>query len=185
LNFELYKRIMDDCGFGDSPAQRIDCFLSPYNGWVIERLVNAIKPDTRAGEAPELPVTEKGERETGSSADVSFWTSRDVREAVKSHVNFVVADTERWEQSAAFLIDSHKVTGAFVKNAGLGFAIPYLHKGKPYDFEPDFIVRLNGGADQNLIIETKGHDPLAEVKQQAAARWFSAVNEVGKCSILL
>jgi type III restriction enzyme len=88
-----------------------------------------------------------------------------VREVVKSHVNFVVADTERWEQSAAYLIDSHKATSALVKNAGLGFAVPYLHNGEPHDFEPDFIVRLNGAADQHLIIETKGHDPLAEVKQ--------------------
>src|SRR6266566_1011574 len=60
-------------------------------------------------------------------------------------------------------------TGAFVKNAGLGFAIPYLHNGEPHDFEPDFIVRLNDSSNRHLIIETKGYDPLAEVKQQAAA----------------
>ena len=47
---------------------------------------------------------------------------------------------------------------------GYGFAIPYLHNGEPHDFEPDFIVRLSGPADRYLIIETKGHDPLAEVK---------------------
>jgi type III restriction enzyme len=78
--------------------------LSPYYGWVMERLVNAIKPDASAGEAAELPVTEKGDRETGSSADVSFWTSRDVREVVKSQVNLVVTDTGKWEQSAAYLV---------------------------------------------------------------------------------
>jgi type III restriction enzyme len=70
----------------------------------MERLVNAIKPDSSAGEAAELPVTKKGDRETGSSADVSFWTSRDVREVVKSQVNLVVADTGKWEQSAAYLV---------------------------------------------------------------------------------
>jgi type III restriction enzyme len=41
-------------------------------------------------------------------------------------------------------------------------------------------VRLNGSKDRHLIIETKGYDPLAEVKQQAAARWVSAVNEAGR-----
>jgi type III restriction enzyme len=52
--------------------------------------------------------------------------------------------------------------------------------GEPHDFEPDFIVRLNAGSDHHLIVETKGHDPLAEVKQQAAARWVTAVNEASK-----
>ncbi|MFZ2159818.1 MAG: hydrolase [Bradyrhizobium sp.] len=177
---KLVERYVKEKIIEDPPAKRIDCFLSPYYGWVIERLVDAIKPDTTAGEAAELPVTERGQRELGSSADVSFWTSREVREAVNSHVNFVVADTDRWEQSAAFLIDSHKVTAAFVKNAGLGFAIPYLHNGESHEFEPDFIVRVKGLVNRHIIIETKGYDPLAEVKQQAASRWVSAVNEAGK-----
>ena len=106
-------------------TERIDAFLSPYYGWVIERLVEAIRPDAdAAGEAPELPVLEKS-RKAGSTGDVSFWTSRDVREVVRSHVNLVVADTAQWEQSAAYAIDSHAAVGAFVKNSGLGFAIPY------------------------------------------------------------
>jgi hypothetical protein len=39
---------------------------------------------------------------------------------VHCHLNYVVADTRQWEQSAAFLIDSDPATDAFVKNAGLG-----------------------------------------------------------------
>jgi type III restriction enzyme len=177
---KIVERYVAEKIIEDPPAQRIDCFLSPYYGWVMERLVNAIKPDASAGETAELPVVEKGDRETGSSSDVSFWTSRDVREVVKCHVNFMVADTEKWEQSAAYLIDSHKATGAFVKNAGLGFAIPYLDNGEPHDYEPDFIIRMNGSGAPYLILEIKGYDHLAEVKQQAAARWVSAVNEAGR-----
>jgi len=68
---------------------------------------------------------------------------------------------------------------SFVKNAGLGFAIPYLHNGEPHEHLPDFIVRLTGARAHYLILETKGYDPLAEVKSQAAHRWVRAVNAEG------
>ena len=159
-------------------TDRIDAFLSPYYGWVIERLVEAIRPDADAGEAPELPVLEKS-RKAGSTGDVFFWTSRDVREVVKSHVNLVVADTAQWEQSAAYAIDSHPSVVAFVKNAGLGFAIPYLANGEPHDYEPDFIIRVAGRENEFLILETKGFDDRAEIKSQAAQRWAAAAKTFG------
>jgi type III restriction enzyme len=119
-------------------------------------------------------------RDPGSTADVSFWTSRDVREVLKSHVNYVVADTLRWEQSAAYQIDRHPAVAAFVKNAGLGFAIPYLHNGAPHDFVPDFLIRLPGDRPRHLILETKGYDELKDVKAAAAERWVRAVNADGQ-----
>ena len=112
-------------------------------------------------------------------SSVDFWTSREVREVVHSHLNYMVADTQQWEQSAAYVIDTHELVEAFVKNAGLGFAIPYLHNGEPHDYVPDFIIRLRGEPTRHLILETKGFDPLMEVKQQAAMRWVDAVNADG------
>jgi type III restriction enzyme len=161
------------------PADILDVFLSPYYGWVVDRLaLEAIKPDTCQGEAPELPRYETN-RGPGSTADVDFWTSRDVREVVHSHLNYVVADTKKWEQSAAYVLDTHRLVECFVKNAGLGFAIPYIHNGEPHDYMPDFIVRLKTDPPAHLILETKGFDPLREVKAQAAARWVNAVNADG------
>lgn len=66
-----------------------------------------------------------------------------------------------------------------MKNAGLGFAIPYLYNGQMHDYVPDFIVRMKGQPLVNLILETKGYDPLAEVKRAAAERWIAAVNAEG------
>jgi len=161
------------------PAERVDLFLSPYYGWAIERLSEAIRPDTSRGEAPELPLYEKN-RESGSSADVAFTTTRDVREVLNSHVNYVVADTKRWEQSAAYVLDTHNEVESFVKNAGLGFGIPYLDNGQKHEFQPDFIVRFRDRPSFHLVLETKGFDPKVDVKQAAAERWVAAVNADGR-----
>jgi type III restriction enzyme len=161
-----------------SPAETVDVFLSPYYGWAIERLNENIRADTSQGEAPEVPRYETS-RGPGSTADVDFSTSRDVRDVVKCHLNYVVADTIQWEQSATYYLDRHRAVAAFVKNAGLGFAIPYLYNGQMHDYVPDFIVRLNMDGKPHLILETKGYDPLEGVKREAAERWVNAVNADG------
>lgn len=158
-------------------AAAADVFLAPYYGWAVERLVEAIRPDVSQGEAPEIPRYEST-RPAGSTSEVDFWTAKPVFEVSRSHLNYVVADTKTWEQSAAYYIDTHDAVAAFVKNQGLGFGIPYLHDGDPHDYIPDFIVRLTNGV--HLILETKGHDPLEEIKAQAAQRWVDAVNADGR-----
>lgn len=178
----IVQRFLEEKVTPVAPAHRLDVFLSPYYGWVIERLVEAIRPDASQGEAPEVPSFETS-RGPGSTADVDFWTSRDVREVMKSHINFVVADTKVWEQSAAFTLDAHPAVAAFAKNASLGFAIPYLHNGEPHDYVPDFIVRLTGDPSVHLILETKGYDELADIKAQAAERWVNAVNANGRFGV--
>jgi type III restriction enzyme len=177
----IVKRYVETHVTVEPPADIKDLFLAPYYGWLLERLVEAIRPDTTQGETPEVPRYE-ATRGPGSTADVDFWTSRDVREVSHSHLNFVVADTKKWEQQTAFVLDKHAVVEAFVKNAGLGFAIPYLDNGQMHDYVPDFIVRLkaNGQGPRHLILETKGFDPLEGVKRAAAERWVAAVNADGK-----
>src|SRR5262249_23735995 len=115
----------------------------------------------------------------GSTAEVDYWTGREVRECLHCHLNYVVADTAKWEQSASYAIDKHPAVAAFVKNAGLGFAIPYHHNGQDHDYSPDFLIRLKCEGVSHVILEIKGYDELEEVKRAAAERWVAAVNAEG------
>ena len=160
------------------PAQDVDIFLSPWYGWAVERLVNAIRPDDETGEDAELPRYESA-RDPGSTAHVDFRTRKEPYPIIKSHVNAVVPDTAKWEQSAAYRLDTHDSVQSFVKNSGLGFAVPYLHNGEYHEYVPDFIIRLAGDEERYLILETKGYDPLKEIKTQAAHRWVRAINAAG------
>lgn len=162
----------------EPPGDLLDLHFAPYYGHLLEVLSEHIRGDVVAGEVPELPRYESS-RGPGSTADVNFWTGRDVREVVRSHVNYVVADTRKWEQTAAYFIDTHPAVESFVKNAGLGLAIPYLHNGQIHEYLPDFIIRLKSETPCHLLLETKGHDPLVELKDAAAERWAKAVSVEG------
>jgi type III restriction enzyme len=179
--FSIIERYVEEKIVARAPANLLDVFLSPYYGWVVERLRDAIRPDTSQGETPEVPKYER-HRGPGSTDEVDFWTSKEVREVERSQLNYAVADTKKWEQSAAYFIDTHPLTAAFVKNMGLGFAIPYFHNGQTHDYVPDFIVRLvsEGSIPRHVILETKGFDPLEGVKGAAAERWVKAVNSDGQ-----
>lgn len=155
-------------------AQLQDAFLSPYYGLMLERLTESMQVGAFSGH--ELPKLES-HRPPGSTSDVDFSSRRQPVPVLKSHINAVVADTAKWEQQAAYLIDTHPEVASFVKNAGLGLGVPYSHDGQRHDYVPDFVIRRNDGLQ--IILETKGFDRLAEVKVAAASRWVAAVNAHG------
>ena len=76
------------------PAREVDAFLSPWYGWLVERLLAAIRPDGEIGEAAEAPCYETG-RGPGSTAEVDFETPREPYPVMKSHVNAVVSEISK------------------------------------------------------------------------------------------
>jgi len=125
----VVRRFMKDKVDPGGRTDRRDVFLEPYFSWAVEALVAAVTPGD--GDSAEVPRYE-AHRGNGSTRDVDFWTSKPVREASRCDLNYVVSDTERWEQTAAFYLDTDPHVVAFVKNFNLGFAIPYTpQRGEP------------------------------------------------------
>ena len=181
--YQVVARYVQDYVKVRAPADIKDLFLAPYYGWLVEVLMSAIRPDVSEGEHPEVAVYDR-ERPLGSTSEVDYFTSKPVYPVTKSHVNVVVADTKQWEQSAAYQIDKHPSVVSFVKNAGLGFGIPYAHNDRSPDYQPDFIIRMKTKMRElHVIFEVKGFDELEEFKKAAAQRWVDAVNAEGSYGV--
>lgn len=105
-------------------------------------------------------------------------TTKDVYATHKSHVNYVVMDSD-WEGIAAKTLEELPQVISYVKNQFLGFAIPYVKEGKDKNYFTDFIVQCKGkdGTVKNLMIEISGFSKdKAEKKWFVENRWIPAVN---------
>lgn len=105
-------------------------------------------------------------------------TSKEVFATTKSHVNYVVMDSD-WEAIAAKTLEELPQVEAYVKNQFLGFAIPYIKDARERQYFPDFIVRCRAknGAIKNVIIEITGMSKdKAEKKWYVENRWLPGVN---------
>jgi len=115
-----------------------------------------------------------------STKYVNHNTIKEVYATQKSHVNYVVMDSD-WEGLAAKTFEELPQVISYVKNQFLGFAIPYVKDGKDKLYFPDFIVQLKAHDSQlitkNLIIEISGFSKdKAEKKWFVENRWIPAVN---------
>ena len=65
-----------------------------------------------------------------------------------------------WETKFAQALEEMPEVMAYVKNQNLGFTIPYTYEGRPANYYPDYIVRIDDGhgADDllNLVVEVSG-----------------------------
>jgi len=107
-----------------------------------------------------------------------------VSETIKSHINYVVADTEEWEQGVAKKLEEMPEVSAYVKNQNLGFTIPYEYQGVGHQYIPDFIVivELPDKTKLNLLIEVTGKkdDKKALKVKTTRDMWVPAINNAGR-----
>jgi type III restriction enzyme len=133
-----------------------------------------------SGSNVELPVIPQGSSGQGGTVYVDFYSTKPIYPVTKCHLNAMVADTKKWEQSTAFALDVQSDhVKRWVKNDHVGFYIPYRKRNIPARYIPDFIAVLDNGLQ--LIIETKGqYGDDADLKAKAAQRWVDAVNRLGE-----
>ncbi|MBP7653289.1 DEAD/DEAH box helicase family protein [Candidatus Dependentiae bacterium] len=120
----------------------------------------------------------------GSTKYVHGATSKEIYATKNSHINYVVADTKSWEQIAAKTFEelSDKIY-CYVKNAFLGFSIPYIKDDKDRQYFPDFIVKCKTKNKKfiNLIVEITGmNQDKSEKRWYLLNRWLPAVNSVSE-----
>jgi type III restriction enzyme len=124
----------------------------------------------------------------GSTRYVDFDTTRNVYQtrADRCQINYVVADTDSWEQKMAQVLEEMDEVVCYVKNHNLGFTIPYTLEGDGRNYVPDFIVRVNDGhgADNllNLVLEVSGEPRKDKAAKVSTARnlWIPAINNHGE-----
>lgn len=217
--FELAKRILDErfTAAGDKRPWLYPALVKICRDWIDQRVVlkepfnlgylmtitearvlaaeqvwNAITRQVGNRRERLRPMINRFDPQ-GSTATVDFVTRKRVVSADKSEVSHVTLDGKdgnTWEQLLAAELELNKNVHAYVKNDHLGFAVPYVHKGRSHSYVPDFLVRLKeqDGSDveRTLIIEVSGsqksaHSPGSPEQKATTARdsWCVAVNNHG------
>jgi type III restriction enzyme len=164
----------------DTPLEEIA--LLKYKQRIIERLTEAIEPDTEAGEPPILPIIERF-RPIGSTSEVLFRTVRPCVGTTKSHISHVVLDAPQWEHSVAYQLERMPEVIAYARNDHLDFTIPYEWQGTRHEYRPDYLIRwrCEDGSELKVILEVKGFEKEQyRQKEIAARRWVRAVNHHGE-----
>lgn len=116
----------------------------------------------------------------GSTIHVYRPTNKMVYPTQKSHVNYVIAEDNSWQQIAAQTLDSMECVECWVKNTYLGFRIPYTVGDENKEYQPTFIVRVKG---INLIVECEDFDSDKSGNKEAKRHylkdyWIPAANNL-------
>jgi type III restriction enzyme len=104
--------------------------------------------------------------------------------ADRCHINFVPCDSN-WEAKFAQALEEMDEVKAYAKNQNLGFKIPYTFEGRPGNYYPDYMLRIDDGrgADDllNLVVEITGQELQDKEAKVDTARklWVPAVNAEG------
>ena len=107
-------------------------------------------------------------------------TNKTVWPTQKSHVNYLIAEDNSWQQIAAQTLDAMDCVETWVRNQFLGQRIPYTIGDENKEYQPTFIVRTKG---INLIVECEDFDGDHSGNKEAKRHclkdyWIPAANNL-------
>jgi type III restriction enzyme len=151
---------------------------------VCEKIARAII--AASGGAQRLRAELQPDDDTGTTAAVAFDTVKDcwTTDPTKCHCNLVPQDSD-WETIVCQKLEDIHEVRAYAKNQGIGFRVPYTCDGRPGNYYPDLIVKIDDGhglADLlNLVLEVSGQKKKEKEAKVATAKtmWVPAVNNLG------
>lgn len=153
---------------------------------VVANIYEGIKNAAISGDAKITAILNYYNPE-GTTSNVHKNTTKEVWATTKSHVNYVVCDTDSWEQIAAKALEEMPEVKYYVKNHFLGFKIPYIDGIVERDYVTDFIAVVKTEKDEevNLIIEISGFSNDRTGSKDAKRYytqnyWIPAANNLGK-----
>jgi type III restriction enzyme len=183
----IAKNWLDSCVTCKSGAFIQMLLIAQLGRYASEQIYQGIVLGT-TGDKEIMPIL-RSFNPAGTSSDVAFNTTKPVylTDPEKCHINYLVADTESWEQKMADVFETglRRDVVSYIKNQGLGFNIPYTLAGAAKHYVPDFIVRYDDGHGQdplNLIVEVTGERrPDKAIKVSTAQNlWVPAINNDGR-----
>lgn len=118
----------------------------------------------------------------GSTQYVDFTTTKTVWPTTKSHLNYLVQDSN-WESKVGQVLEEMDEVICYVKNDRLGLRIPYTFEGDAAHYLPDILIRVATGDEEplNLVVEVTGErrkDKQVKV-DTTQTLWIPAVNNIG------
>ena len=121
----------------------------------------------------------------GSTAHVFRPTNKTVWPTQKSHVNYIIAEDNSWQQIAAQTLDAMECVVAWVRNQYLGLRIPYTVSDENKEYQPTFIVKVKTKDENtvNLIVECEDFDSDKSGNKEAKRHylkdyWIHAANNL-------
>jgi hypothetical protein len=138
--------------------------------WPLCARLRTIRPDESQGEPPLIPLLRRY-APTGGTDGVDFKTTRPVFMTQFSHVNAVAADTQTWEQSAAFRLEQamlHGLADCYVRKekTGVNKSIQKFRFFRPGDRPPP-IFEIRSGFHGRRI-DTPFNARLGDGSQRSA-----------------
>ena len=147
-----YNEQLEIIGGDGSPAQRRLVMLWNYKA-VLASIMEGVHQANADHE--EISAVLNYYNPEGSTVHVFRPTNKLVYPTQKSHINYVIAEDNSWQQIAAQTLDAMESVDAWVKNTYLGFRIPYTVGDETKEYQPSFIVKVQG---INLIVECEDFD---------------------------